>query len=251
MPNYPLRNVVAHGYQVIHQKAGYVSPTKNQTNNTLTEVLASLGRNDTLNITYWQMADDTIEFFRELPKHSDYKSIMARDDGPEFASCITVAQLNETTTLTVGNAVLMPHLYSRLKPQLSKAPKLDPNKTVAKIFTPGEFLGTINKPERFFVKLVFVGKADPTKGTLFKVLDRVGNIAYFSDRETKFKGKVHLGDCFAIHATPSRHTPDKSGEKHTIFRGVELIPDSIVEGKTPADPSYDESEGKVFMKGPF
>jgi hypothetical protein len=248
MANHPLRTIVAHAFQIIHQKSGYVPPSKNKDRNTPTEVLAALNRGDELNLTYWTLADDTIDFFRNMEKHPEYKSIMARADGPEFQAAADAAKNAEVSTITFGTAVSMPHLYARLKPELSKAPKLNPNKTVAKIFTPGEFLGTLHKPERFFVKLVFVGRADNSKGTLFKVLDRVGNIGFFYDRPEKFQGKVHLGDCFAMHATPSRHTPAENGEKHTIFRGIEFIAGSLVEGKTPVDPKFDESTGKVFTR---
>ena len=256
--NLPLRTVVAYSYQIIHQKSGYVSPTKNKERNTYTEVAAAIGRNsvsnkveDEVNVTYWKLADDTIDFFRTLEKHPMYKSIMARADAPEFQAAAEAAKDDNVNLITYMTAVLMPHLYARLKPELSKAPKLNPSKTVAKIFTPGEFLGTLHKPERFFVKLVFVGAPNPTKGTLFKVLDRAGNIGFYYDRPEKFQNKVHLGDCFAMHATPSRHTPAENGEKHTIFRDIEFIAGSLVEGKTPVDPKFDESLNKAFTKGGF
>ena len=252
MANHALRTVVAHAWQAIHQRGGYLAPAKSPKENTQTLVLEALKRNDPIDITYWLLTDEVIDFFRNLRKNPEYKSIITRMDGPEFQTCIDAVQDDEISQLSFMYAVLIPHLYSKLKPKLSKAPKLNPNSTVAKIIQPGEFMGTLNKQERFFVKLVFVGKEEPTKGTLFKIMDRVGNIGFFLDRAEKFKGKFHLTDCFAIHATPSRHTPDeKSGEKHTIFRGVEFIPGTVVPGKGTPDKSDDESTGKEFTKGGF
>lgn len=252
MANHALRTVIAHAWQALHQRGGYLSPTKSPKENTQTLVLEALKRNDTIDITYWELTDESIDFFRNLKKSPEYKSITTRMDGPEFQTCIDAVQDDEITTLTFPYAVLIPHLYSKLKPKLSKAPKLNPSSTVAKIIEPGEFMGTLNKAERFFVKLVFVGKEEPTKGTLFKIVDRVGNIGFFIDRAEKFKGKFHLTDCFAIHATPARQEPDKeSGEKHTIFRNVEFIPGTIVAGKGAPDKSDDESKDKVFTKGGF
>jgi hypothetical protein len=249
MTNHPLRNVIAHGFQTIHTNGGYVSPTKNKERNTQTEVLASLKKNSLVDITYWNLADEVIDFFRTLPKNPEYKSIMARADGPEFQTCIDAVKDDEINHLTFMYAVLIPHLYSKLKPKLSKAPKLNPNSTVAKIIDPGEFMGTLNKADRFFVKLVFVGPEYPTKGTLFKVIDRSGNIGFFIDRAERFVNKIFLTDCFAMHATPSRHVPDeKTGEKHTIFRNIELIAGKTVPGKGSIDTSNDESKGKVFSK---
>ena len=229
-----------------------MSPLKSPKENSQTYVLEALKKNDPIDLEYWKLTDDTIDFFRTLEQNSQYKSVITRPDGPEFQTCIDAAKFNEVTTTTFPYAVLMVNLYSKMKPKLSKAPKLNPNETVAKLIEPGEYLGTINKTERFFVKLVFVGKEEATKGTLFKVVDRMGNVAFFLDRAEKFKGKFHLTDCFAIHATPSRHTPDeKSGEKHTVFRNVEFIAGTVVPGKGTPDKSDDESIGKIFTKGGF
>lgn len=248
MANYPLRSIVAQSIYVLHLDNGYIPMSKSKDSNTYAKVLAILSRNPTpsdLDISYWQMADEILFFFRGLKDSAEYASIVSRTDGTEFQSCFDICNNEEITATSFPFAVLMPHLYGKLKPKQPKV--LNPNETKAKIIQPGEFMGTINTPDRFFVKLVYVGRADASKGTLFKVLDRNGNIGYFHDRAERFESHIVLGDCFHIHATPSRHTPSANGEKHTIFRNVEFIVGTVVKGKldgiTVAD---DESAGKKF-----
>lgn len=249
--NHKQQTVVAQSLAIIHQRMGYVSPARSKDANTQALVLAALSDPNTppIDIAYLQLADEVIDFFRNLHKHPDYKSIKERGDAAEFEACRDAAMQEEVTPLLFPVVVLMAHLYAKLKPKKPKV--LNPNETQAKILNPGEFMGTINNPERFFLKLVYVGRADASKGTMFKVVDRSGNIGFFQDRAEKYEGKIYLGDCFAVHATPVNHTSAKNGEKHTTFRSVEFIPDTVVPGKGVIDQANDESVGKKFCKGAF
>ena len=248
MANHELRTIIAQSLEIIHQDTGYIAPAKHSALNTQSKVLAILSKTNkpVLEITYWQLADEIVDFFRNLTKHPDYKLIMEREDATAFHTCMNAAQSDETSTVNFGYAVLMPHLYGKLKPK--KARVLNPNQTEAKLIQPGEFMGTLNVQDRFFVKLVYVEKPDATKGTLFELRDRNNNIGFFHDRAEKWENKIQLGDCFAMHATPARHTPADNGEKHTIFRNVEFIAGSVTEGKA-VDPSNDKSDGGKFSKG--
>jgi len=245
---YSPQTIVAQSLSVIHQRMGYVSPARSKDQNTNALVIAALRdpKNPPIDIAYLQLADEVIDFFRDLHKHPDYKSIKERGDAAEFESCHE-AVMSEVTTLTFPIFVFMAHLYGKLRPRKPKV--LNPNETQAKIINPGEFMGTLNTAERFFWKLVYVSRADASKSTMFKVLDRSGNIGFFQDRAEKFEGKIYLGDCFAAHATPVQHTAAKNGEKHTTFRSIEFIPDTIVAGKVAIDDQFDESVGKKFSKG--
>ena len=129
---------------------------------------------------------------------------------------------------------------------------MNPDKSEAKIIKPGEYMGILNTEERFFVKLVRVGETDATKGgTMFVVNDRSGNIGFFYDSATKWETQVQLGDCFAVHATPTRHAPADNGEKHTIFRSVRLLKDTIIAGTKAVDPMNDSTGGKFTRNVPF
>lgn len=230
---------------------GYVSPSRSKEQNTQALVLAALRdpKNPPLDIAYMQLADEVLDFFRNLHKHPEYKSIKELANAAEFEAGHDAVMAQDVTALTFPVFVVMPHLYGKLNPKKPKV--LNPNETQAKIINPGEYMGTINTPERFFWKLVYVGRADANKGTMFKVVDRSGNIGFFQDRAEKFEGKIVLGDCFAVHATAVNHTPAQNGEKHTTFRSVEFIPGTVVKGKGVIDDSFDDSAGKKFSKGPI
>lgn len=252
MANNPLRTVVATTLDVIHTDNGYIAPTRNATTNTLTKVLATLKKNPnpTLDPEYWQFADEMIGFFRIFDTMPEFKNVLSMQDGAMYKTAVDTAKADEVTPLSFPYAVAMPNLYSKLKPQKPKT--LNPLKSEAKIIKPGEFMGVLNTEDRFFVKLVRVGEHDPTKGgTAFVVNDRSGNIGFFYDSPGKWETKVQLGDCFAIHATPTRHAPAENGEKHTIFRSVRLLPDTIVAGTKKVDPANDSTGGKFTRNVPF
>lgn len=248
---FPIRNVVAQAVKTIYQSKGYRSPAKSK-DNTHTRVLDELKKAGkeppVIDISFWTLADTIINFFRQLPQHPEYQSVLARIDGPEIQTCIEAAIDDEVTTLTFGYVVLMPHLYGKLNP--AKQLPLDPHISEARIINPGEFMGTLNVAEAFFVKLIYVSRPDASNGTMFKVTDRSGNIAFIHDRVEKFQGKVKLGECFKIHATPARFTPAANGEKHTVLRNVRLIEDTIRPGKAPIpDDKNDNSIKKLFCNG--
>jgi hypothetical protein len=250
--NGALRTVVATTLDVIHSDNGYIAPGRNATTNTQSKVQAILNKNPnpTLDPEYWQFADEMIGFFRILESRAEFKTILTLPDGPMYKTCIDTAKADEVTPLTFPYAVAMPNLYSHLKPQKPKI--LNPLKSEAKIIKPGEYMGILNAEDRFFVKLVRVGEHDATKGgIMFVVNDRSGNIGFFYDTSTKWETKVQLGDCFAMHATPTRHVPAENGEKHTIFRSVRLLADTIVTGTKVVDPANDSTGGKFTRNVPF
>ena len=250
--NQALRTVVAMTLDVIHTDNGYIAPTRNATTNTQTKVLAALtkNKNPTLDPEYWQFADEMIGFFSIFDTMPDYKNALALPEGSMYETCVRVAKGNEVTPVNFPYAVAMPNLYSKLKP--TKPKTLNALKSEAKIIKAGEFMGALNTEDRFFVKLVRVGENDATKGgTMFVVNDRSGNIGFFYDTTTKWETKVQLGDCFAIHATPTRHAPAENGERHTIFRSVRLLPDTIVAGTKKVDPANDSTGGKFTRNVPF
>ena len=252
MANYALRTVIATTLDVIHQDNGYISPTRNQTTNTMTKVLATLKRtpNPNLDPEYWQFAEEMIGFFRILDTLPDFKNILSLPDGAMYQTCVDTAKADDITPITFPYAVVMPNLYSKLKPHKPKA--LNPLKSEAKIIAHGEFMGTLNQEDRFFVKLVRVGEHDMTRGgTMFVVNDRSGNVGFFYEKQDKLEGKIWLGDCFAMHAIPTRQTPAESGEKHTVFRSVKILPDTIVPGKSATDPDNDSTRGKFTKNVPF
>jgi hypothetical protein len=252
MANFALRTVVATTLEVIHADNGYIAPIRNATTNTQTKVLATLKRTPTpqLDPEYWQFADEMIGFFRILDTLPDYKKILETPDGSLYQTCVNTAKSDEITPLTFPYAVTMPNLYSKLKPQKPK--KLNPLKSEAKIIKPGEYMGVLNQEDRFFVKLMRVGDHDPTRGgTLFVVNDRSGNNGFFYEKPDKLEGVIQLGDCFAIHATPTRHSTADNGEKHTVFRSVQVLKDTIVPGKAPVDGNNDSTGGKFTKNVPF
>jgi hypothetical protein len=251
MANHPLRTVVATTLEVIHTDNGYIAPTRSATTNTQTKVLATLKRtpNPNLDPEFWQFADEMIGFFRILDTMPEYKNILALPDGAMYEVAVQTAKADEITPITFPYAVAMPNLYSKLKPQKPKA--LNPLKSEAKIIKPGEYMGALNQEDRFFVKLVRIGDHDPTRGgTQFVVHDRSGNIGFFYDKVDKLESKVWLGDCFAMHGTPSRQETAENGEKHTIFRSIKVLLDTIVPGKVQVDPANDATHGK-FTKNVF
>jgi hypothetical protein len=248
MANHEIRTVIAQALQIIHQDSGYLSPTKNTTVNTQNKVLAALTSNakPNLEVSYWQLADDVIDFFRGMAKHPDYKEIMERADAPTFTACMEAAKEENVSTVNFTYVVLMPHLYAKLKPK--KARVLNAQATEAKRVEPGQFLGTLHVPDRFFLKLVSVSKPDSSNGTLFELHDRVGNVCFFTDRVNNWESRVALSDCFAVHATPTKHVAAANGEKQTFFRNVEFLPGTIVQG-SKVDPKNDKSENGKFSKG--
>lgn len=245
MSNHSLRTVVATTLDVIHTDAGYIAPTRNATTNTQTKVLATLKKNPLpdLDPMFWQLADEVIGFFRILDTLPNCKDILSLPDGAMYKTCMDVAKKDEITSLNFNYAVAMPNLYSNLKP--AKPKPLNPLKSEAKIIKSGEFMGTLNVEDRFFVKLVKVGDHDTTKGgTMFVVSDRSGNVGLFYEIPSKLEGKVWLGDCFAMHATPHRQQPTAEGEKQTVFRSVKPLLDTLVSGKQKIDPANDSTGGK-------
>lgn len=245
--NHSLRTVVATTLHVIHADGGYISQSKNATTNTFTKVLATLKANPLPDVEpeFWQFADEMIGFFKILDTLPDYKKICASDDGAMYQTCVRTAKADEVTSLTWTYAVAMPTLYAKLKP--AKPKPLNPLKSQAKIVKPGEFLGTLNVEDRFFVKLIKVGDHDATKGgMMFQVTDRNGNTGIFYDPQAKHEGKIWIGDCFAMHATPHRHQTESNGEKRTAFRSVKVLPDTIIVGKTNSDRSNDSTGGKFI-----
>lgn len=245
MANHSLRTVVATTLDVIHNDAGYIAPNRSTTTNTQTKVLATLKKTPIPEIDpmFWQLADEVIGFFRIADTLPNWKDILAMPDGAMYKICLDTAKKDEIESLSFNYAVAMPNLYSNLKP--AKPKMLNPLKSEAKLIKPGEFLGTLNVEDRFFVKLVKVGAVDATKGgTLFVVNDRSGNVGMFYDVPSKLEGKVWLGDCFAIHATPHRQHAEPNGEKQTLFRGIKIILDTLIPGKGKIDPANDATGGK-------
>lgn len=245
-----LKTVVALSLATIHNRQGYVSPARSSTKNTALLVKQELeaAKTTTLDFAYMQLAEEVIEFFKNLHEHPDYKAISEKLEGPEYEACQQAAQQDEVTSITFPYVVLMPFLYGNLKP---RRPIVNPDELDVKLLEPGHFMGTIGKLEKFFVKLVYVGRADVSKGTTFKVVDRNDNVGFFQDRADKYEGKLFLNDCFYMIAQPTRHTVASNGEKHTTFRTPEVLADDITQGRGTVDPKFDESVGRKFSRGPI
>jgi hypothetical protein len=247
--NHPLRTVVAATLEVIHSDSGYISPTKDPASNTQTKVLAMLQKVPFPDIQprFWVFADEMIGLFRILDTLPEYKNILALPDGPMYKICVDTVKADEISVLSFPYIVSLPNLYAKLKP--SKPKPLNPLKSEAKLIKPGEHMGTLNVEGRFFVKLMKVGTHDATKGgTEFVVNDRSGNVGIFYEVLNKLEGKIFLGDCFAMHATPHQQT-EKNGEKLTFFRSVKVLQDTIVSGRIATDPANDAATGGKFTKG--
>lgn len=245
MANHALRTIVAVTLETIHKDNGFVPQARSAATNTQTKVFNKLKQNPKpdLEPAFWQCADEVVDYFRILETLPEYKTISQRDDAAVFKTCIDVAKGGEIGPVEFPYAVMMPHLYGTLIPKEPKT--LNVLTSEAKLIEPGNFMGKLNEPDRFFVKLVHIGKNDATKGgTLFELRDRSGNMGFFFDKPDKFAGTIRLGDCFAIHATPTRHTKAPTGEKHTIFRTVEIVMGTIVPGKGKIDPTQDETRGR-------
>lgn len=245
--NHSLRTVIAVTTEIVHADHGFTSIDKNKITNTQTKVLAAIAANfsPTVRPEFWQFADEVIGFFQNLDSLPEAATIYAQKDGPMYKQCVEVARADEVTALNFGYAVAMPNLYSKLKPTTPK--KLNPLKSEAKLIQAGEWMGKLNEEDRFFVKLVRVGDHDATRGgNSFVVTDRAGNVGFFYEKPDKLVGSIQLGDCFAMHATPMRHSVADNGEKHTIFRTVKILKDTIIPGKMQIDPANDKT-GK-FIK---
>jgi hypothetical protein len=252
MSNHPLRTVVATTLHVIHADGGYIAPTKNATTNTITKVLATLKANPLPDVEpeFWQFANEMIEFFRILDTLPDYKKICASDDGAMYQTCVKTVKADEVTPLTFPYVVAMPTLYAKLKP--AKPKSLNPLKSEAKITKPDEYMGTLNVEDRFFVKLIKVGEHDATKGgTIFHVTDRNGNNGIFYELPTRLEGKIWLGDCFAMHATPTRFQLEPNGEKRTVFRTIKVLLDTVISGKQKVNRTNDSTNGKFTKNIPI
>lgn len=251
LPQTQIVTVVSHALSVIHTQGGYTPITKSNDLNTVTLVKKQLETVPlpVVHFTYRQLAEEIVDFFRHIRSHSDYKAIREREDGPLFESCADAAQHDEVTPVTFPFVVLMTNLYAVLDP---RKPHIDPDKMEVKLLEPGHFLGTLFQPEKFFVKLVGVGRKDQVKGTTFQVSDRNGNIAFFQDRMDRYVGKVYLNDCFYIVATPVRHLNSSDGQKHTFFRSnVQPLLNDIRQGKGEINQAFDESVGKKFCRDAF
>jgi hypothetical protein len=247
-----LRNVVATTLSQIHADNGYIAPTKSATTNTQTKVLATLKKspNPALEPEFYQFAEEIIGFFRTLEAQPNSKEIFALPDGTSYKTCAEISKRDELSPVDVRFAVAMPNLYSKLKPPKPK--KLNTMNSQAKVIKPGNYMGVLNTEDRFFVKLVRVGDHDPTRGgTLFEIHDRSDNVGFFYEKIDKLENLIQLGSCFAIHATPTRQEPTKDGEKHTLFRSVAVIKDTIVAGKGAVDPKNDSTGGKFSKNVPF
>ena len=91
-------------------------------------------------------------------------------------------------------------------------------------------MGVLDVVNKFFMKLVRVGNYEKEYGgNCFELCDRNNNIGFFYEKPEKLRNVLMLGDCFSMYATPMRHSVDLNGEKHTVFRTVEII-----ENKGPA-----------------
>jgi hypothetical protein len=146
---------------------------------------------------------------------------LARIDGPSFQTCIDVATASEIQTSGIPFAVQMPHMFGKVRPK--NASKVNPHLLDAVITEAGKYMGTLNLPNKFYVKLVGVGDYDKTKGgNSFELRDRKNNPAMFWERAEKLQGILSLGDCFSMYGTPSRHIED-NGENKTVFRSIEIV----------------------------
>jgi len=232
--------------QTVDLNDGYVTPTQDPVTNTQSQVHHALRSqpNPKLDDDVWRLADDMIEFFRQLPSQKNYRTIVGNLDGAMIQACVEVAKSDEIAPIAFPVAVQIIHAYSKLRPRAKTAE--DPKKLDAVITPPGEFFGQRDVPNRFFVKLVSVGDYDKGKGgNLFEVRDRFANIGFFYERPDKLKGSILLGDCVAIYAIPARHAVADSGEKHTVFRCVEIIENK---GPSPGDAaSYNDKTG-MFLR---
>lgn len=254
MANHKLRTVVAVTLETIQTNNGYIAPAMNATVNTQTLVLERLLRNPlpVLDNNYLLLADEIIGFFSVFENMEKSKAILATPEGPLYQACADIAKSDEITNFNFAHVVAMPNLYARLRPEPPK--QLNPTKTEAKIFKPGENMGKINEPERFFVKLVKVGALDSfAGGNLFEVNDRSGNIGIFYAQIPDLESVIKLGDCFAIHATPTRFLTTTEGKNCTLFRSVEVLQDTIILGKVSEklfsdDDDLDSTGGKFTRK---
>jgi len=222
----PLRNILAVTLNLIDTDNGYISPQRSATANTQLKVSQTLKQNKTppLDDYYWRFADEIISVFRTLRQLPIYKTISTGSDSAQYNACIDVAQHDDTTSIAFTTAVQMAISYGTLRRLMEKL-AVDPDKMDTLIAKPNDFIGTLNLPSRFFVKLVSVGEHDASKGgCVFQVHDRHSNIGFFYERPDRLKGKLILNDCFSMIGTPSRQTIDQeTGEKHTVFRSVQFV----------------------------
>ena len=218
MANHPLRNVVAVALVTIERDGGYIPPSSNSKSNTQTRVLDVFKSGlPTIGEMHWRLADEMITYFKTLTPGAWQK----RSDAALIQACVDATINQEVTSVSFPYAVMMPQMYGLLFP--AQKVSLNALTSEAVLSNPGEHLGMIGHPCRLFVKLVRVGAHDAQMGgTLFEVHDRNENIAYFYERPERLESKIQLSDCFAIHATPSRHS-DKNGTKFTILRDVSVV----------------------------
>jgi hypothetical protein len=228
-PPQPLRTLIAVTLNIIETDGCYIPPPKNgSATSTYTKVLSafSAGGFPHVDDNYYRLADEIIEFFKELPKSVNYKTIMLQPDSAMFQNCISVAEQTEVMPINIMYVVMMPTLFGKLRPKrIVSEIKIDD----AMLTEPGNFMGKKDVPNRFFVKLVAVGVKDiKFGGHRFEILDRNNNVGFFYEKPENLKHVIMLGDCFSMIATPMIHKTNEQGEKQTIFRSI-----NIVENKGP------------------
>ena len=244
MANQKMRTVVATALHIMYTDDGYTSVSAGG-RTTMWKVMDYLKRipKPTFDENFWPLADEVIEYFQQLPVLPEYKDIMARKDSARFKSCIDIAKDDEVSDVSFPFAVEMGRLYGELCPATPQA--LNPLKTEAKMAAPGDYMGTLNQADRFFVKLERVGAYNSAMGGyLFQVKDRNGNHGYFYGKADKYENEMQLNDCFSMHATPYSQQPDtETGKKLTGFRMVTII-ENKGSGSAAKDPAKDATRGK-------
>jgi hypothetical protein len=243
---YPLLTVVALTLKVIEDDGGYVPPQSGELN-TYHKVFQSLGETPkpALEVELWDRAEKVVAFFKSLYSTPQWNTLKDTKDAPAYVACYDLANAGEIIALTAPIAVSMCYLYSKLRHNVTTAAA---GESVAT--RPNTFMGKINVRDRFFVKLVRVGDFKAGQGYCFEIHDRYSNKGFFYDRLERLEGQVYVGDCFAMYATPTRHAIADHGERHTIFRQVEIV-ENKGEGEAPlpyTDPLELDKTGGCFIR---
>lgn len=216
-PTSSLATVLAVTLQTIEVEGKYVAPNPKdkKVQATAIKVLEHLQANPTPTL-----ADKHVELAQEIIA---YFKTCTRSDDAHIVACKNIAIENAVKPLTFFIAVSMPITYSKLNPK-----KVDPNapkpEPPAEQLDSYEYMGEINKRDRFFVKLVSVRK-ESTGQYLFQVVNPDGAKGFWYDTLDRTIGMVFIGDCFAMNATVQRQQRDSAGtgEYHTIFRQVDIV----------------------------
>lgn len=245
-----LRNVVAATIHVSNEKEAFVPASLNPKSNTPIRVQEFLTKNATpiFDPYFWDLADEAILYFATLKKTPRYKQLQKDKDAALYEACINAAAKEEVDVIDFQFAVMIPHLYYKLNPK-PPVEQLKPDKTEAKIYASGQFLGVIGVPERFFMKLIQVTSEQKLAGgNMFVLMDRSGNKGSFYDKANRWDETIQLGDCFHFHAIPQKHATLTDNTNMTLFRNAQFVESAGPSASLPPV-TEDLSDGHLFTKG--